>query len=46
MRERELLRKACHLPTATLGHWNKQGAMYKEYLFWDNASLMTQIGAN
>jgi hypothetical protein len=37
--------KAHHLPMATLGHWNKQGTMDKEYLFWDNASLMTQIGA-
>src|SRR5580698_4416892 len=37
--------KAYHLPMATLGHWNKQGTMDKEYLFWDNASLMTQIGA-
>lgn len=37
--------KAYHLAMATLGHWNKQGAMDKEYLFWDNASLMTQIGA-
>jgi SnoaL-like polyketide cyclase len=38
--------KAYHLPMATLGHWNKQGTMDKEYLFWDNASLMTQIGVN
>jgi len=38
--------KAYHLPMATLGHWNKQGTMDKEYLFWDNATLMTQIGAH
>ncbi len=38
--------KTYHLPMATLAHWNKQGTMDKEYLFWDNASLMTQIGAN
>ena len=38
--------KAYHLPMATLGHWTKEGTMDKEYLFWDNASLMTQIGAN
>jgi len=37
--------KAYHLPMATLGHWNKQGTMNEEYLFWDNAALMQQIGA-
>jgi hypothetical protein len=31
-------------PMATLGHWNKQGVMSEEYLFWDNATLMKQIG--
>jgi hypothetical protein len=36
--------KAYHLPMATLGHWNKQGVMYEEYLFWDNATLIQQIG--
>ena len=36
--------KAYHLPMATLGHWNKQGTMSEEYLFWDNATLMQQIG--
>jgi hypothetical protein len=36
--------KTYHLPMATLGHWNKQGVMYEEYLFWDNATLMQQIG--
>ena len=36
--------KAYHLPMATLGHWNKQGVMSAEYLFWDNAALMKQIG--
>jgi hypothetical protein len=35
-----------HLPMATLGHWNKQGTMSEEYLFWDNSSLMQQIGAD
>lgn len=38
--------KAYHLPMATLGHWNKQGVMDEEYLFWDNATLMGQIGAS
>jgi hypothetical protein len=37
--------KKYHLPMATLGHWNKQGTMSEEYLFWDNATLMQQIGA-
>lgn len=37
--------KKYHLPMATLGHWNKQGRMSEEYLFWDNATLMQQIGA-
>ena len=37
--------KAYHLPMATLGHWNKEGTMAEEYLFWDNATLMQQIGA-
>jgi SnoaL-like polyketide cyclase len=36
--------KVYHLPMATLGHWNKQGVMEEEYLFWDNATLMKQIG--
>ena len=36
--------KAYHLPMATLGHWNKQGTMDEEYLFWDNATLLKQIG--
>jgi hypothetical protein len=36
--------KAFHLPMATLGHWNKDGVMSEEYLYWDNASLMKQIG--
>ena len=37
--------KAYHLPMATLGHWNERGTMSEEYLFWDNATLMKQIGA-
>ncbi len=36
--------KAYHLPMATLGRWNEQGVMVEEYLFWDNATLMKQIG--
>ncbi len=37
--------KSYHLPMATLGHWNREGTMSEEYLFWDNATLMRQIGA-
>lgn len=36
--------KAYHLPMATLGHWDEKGTMDEEYLFWDNATLMRQIG--
>lgn len=38
--------KAYHLPMATLGHWTRDGVMDEEYLFWDNATLMQQIGAS
>jgi SnoaL-like polyketide cyclase len=36
--------KAYKLPMATLGHWNKDGIMFEEYLFWDNAEFMKEIG--
>lgn len=36
--------KSYRIPMATIGHWNKQGVMFEEFLFWDNAALMTQIG--
>jgi hypothetical protein len=36
--------KAFHLPMATLGHWNTEGLMAEEYLYWDNAAMMKQIG--
>jgi hypothetical protein len=29
---------------ATIGHWNDQGVMDEEYLFWDNQEFMKQIG--
>ncbi len=38
--------KRYHLPMATLGRWNKQGVMDEEYLFWDSATLMQQIGVS
>jgi SnoaL-like polyketide cyclase len=28
----------------TVGHWTKEGIMDQEYLFWDNATFMKQIG--
>jgi SnoaL-like polyketide cyclase len=36
--------KAYKLPMATIGHWNEDGVMDEEYLFWDNAEFMKQIG--
>ncbi|HEX7757977.1 MAG TPA: ester cyclase [Caulobacteraceae bacterium] len=35
--------KSFTLPMATVGHW-KNGVMDEEYLFWDNATYMTQLG--
>jgi hypothetical protein len=29
---------------ATIGQWNKDGVMDEEYLFWDNATFMQQVG--
>jgi hypothetical protein len=28
----------------TVGHWTKESVMDEEYLFWDNATFMKQIG--
>ncbi|HVN95194.1 MAG TPA: ester cyclase [Syntrophorhabdaceae bacterium] len=36
--------KAYRVPMATIGHWGKDGVMFEEYLFWDNAEFMRQIG--
>ena len=36
--------KAYKIPMATIGHWNKQGLMFEEFLFWDNGEFMKQIG--
>jgi hypothetical protein len=36
--------KAYRIPMATIGHWNKQGIMFEEFLFWDNGEFMKQIG--
>jgi hypothetical protein len=35
--------KAFKLPMATIGHW-KGEVMDEEYLFWDNATYMKQLG--
>jgi hypothetical protein len=32
------------LTMATIGHWNEDGVMDEEYLFWDNLTFMRQIG--
>jgi hypothetical protein len=36
--------KAYRIPMATIAHWNRNGVMDEEYLFWDNAEFMKQIG--
>ena len=36
--------KAYKIGMATIGHWNKEGVMDEEYLFWDNLTFMNQIG--
>ncbi len=36
--------KSFKLPMATISHWTKDGPMDEEYLFWDNATYMTQLG--
>ncbi len=36
--------KAFKINMATVGHWNKQGTMSEEYLFWDNQTYMQQLG--
>jgi len=29
---------------ATVSHWNRQGTMSEEYLFWDNQTYVRQLG--
>jgi hypothetical protein len=36
--------KAFKLTMSTVGRWNTQGTMDEEFLFWDNATYMKQIG--
>ena len=35
--------KTFSLPMCTVGHW-KDGVMVEEWLYWDNATYMKQIG--
>ena len=32
------------LPMCTVGRWNRNGVMDEEWLFWDNATYMKQLG--
>jgi hypothetical protein len=36
--------KAYRIPMATIGHWNKDGVLFEEFLFWDNGEFMKEIG--
>lgn len=36
--------KPFKLGMVTIGHWTKDGVMDEEWLYWDNQSLLTQIG--
>jgi prepilin-type processing-associated H-X9-DG protein len=36
--------KTYKINMATIGHWNKDGVMDQEYLFWDNQTYMRQLG--
>jgi len=36
--------KPFKLQMATFSHWTQEGPMDEEYLFWDNATFMQQIG--
>jgi hypothetical protein len=36
--------KAFKISMSTVGRWNAQGTMDEEYLFWDNATYMKQLG--
>jgi len=36
--------KAFRILMVTIGHWNEDGVMNEEYLFWDNAEFYRQLG--
>jgi hypothetical protein len=36
--------KPFKISMSTVGRWNRQGTMDEEYLFWDNATYMKQLG--
>jgi len=36
--------KAYRIDMATIGHWNEDGVMDEEWLFWDNHAFLKQLG--
>lgn len=36
--------KPFRLQMSTISRWNSEGVMTEEYLFWDNAAMMKQLG--
>ena len=36
--------KSFKLPMCTVGRWNDDGTLSEEWLFWDNAAYMNQLG--
>jgi len=36
--------KAFKIEMATFGHWNAEGVMDEEWLYWDNLTFMKQLG--
>lgn len=36
--------KAYRIDMATIGHWNEDGIMDEEWLFWDNHAFLKQLG--
>jgi hypothetical protein len=36
--------KSFKIPMCTVGRWNANGTMDEEWLFWDNATYLRQLG--
>ncbi|TDJ34386.1 MAG: hypothetical protein E2O53_08245, partial [Gammaproteobacteria bacterium] len=36
--------KAFKISMVTIGHWNEDGVIDEEWLFWDNLTFMKQMG--
>jgi hypothetical protein len=36
--------KAFRIPMVTIGHWNADGLMSEEFLYWDNQEFFRQLG--